>query len=136
MTEPKTDPDVSQDEASGASQAAAPDPETAASAASRPPTFEERMERFGEEVGQAGERFGREAEAWGQRIAKDPAVNRAADTAARAWGLLILAVGAWFFVDVTLGYDMPAVPWGDVWPIGLIAIGLLVVLRGMTRRSA
>ncbi|HET7029171.1 MAG TPA: hypothetical protein VFI34_01565 [Candidatus Limnocylindrales bacterium] len=100
------------------------------------PTFEQRMESFGREAGAAGERFGRDAEAWGQRLAKDPSVQRAGDTAARAWGLLVLAIGAWFFVDVTLGYDMPRIPWGDLWPIGLIVIGLFVIVRGMGRRSA
>jgi hypothetical protein len=100
------------------------------------PSFEERVNRFGEEVGEAGERIGRDAEAWGKRISKDPGYRRAADTAARVWGLIILAVGAWFFADVTLGYDMPRIPWGDVWPIGLIAIGLVVILRGTRRRAA
>ena len=121
MSEAKPDP------------AAAPDPATAS-----PPrqTFEQRMESFGKEVGEAGERIGRDAEAWGQRLAKDPSVRRAGDTAARIWGLLILAVGVWFFIDVTLGYDMPRIPWGDVWPVGLILVGLLVIVRGMGRRSA
>lgn len=113
-----------------------PTPEPGPSTTPKPPTFEQRMETFGKEVGEAGERFGREAEAWGHRVAKDPSVQRAGDTAARLWGLLVLAVGIWFFIGVTLGYDMPRIPWGDVWPIGLIAIGLLVILRGMGRRSA
>ena len=115
-----------------------PTPAAAEPAPSSPPrpTFEQRMESFGEEVGAAGERFGRQAEEFGQRLSKDPSISRAADTAARVWGLIILAVGVWFLVDVTLGYDMPTVPWGDVWPIGLILVGLLVVFRGMTRRSA
>lgn len=99
-------------------------------------TFEQRMDRFGEEIGEAGERFGRDAEAWGKRVSKDPGYRRAADTAARVWGLIILAVGVWFLLDVTFGYDMPRIPWGDVWPIGLIVIGLVVVLRGMGRRTA
>ena len=118
---------------------AEPVPDPAAGPAPEPaprPTFEQRMDSFGEEVGAAGERFGRKAEEFGERLSKDPSVSRAADTAARVWGLLILAVGAWFLVDVTLGYDMPSIPWGDVWPIGLILIGLLVVLRGMGRRTA
>jgi hypothetical protein len=100
------------------------------------PTFEQRVESFGQEVGAAGERLGREAEAWGQRMAKDPNIQRAGDTAARMWGLLVLAVGIWFFIDVTLGYDMPRIPWGEVWPIGLIVLGLVVIVRGMGRRSA
>jgi hypothetical protein len=119
MTEPTPDP------------AAAPGPEAAPRQ-----TFEQRMDRFGEEVGEAGERIGRQAEAFGDRMSKDPGYRSAADTAARIWGLIILAVGAWFLVDVTLGYDMPSVPWGDVWPIGLILVGLLVVVRGMGRRTA
>ena len=110
-----------------------PDP---AATAPPKPSFEQRVERFGEEVGQAGERLGRDAEAWGKRVSNDPGYRRAADTAARVWGLIILAVGAWFFADVTLGYDMPRIPWGDVWPVGLIVIGLVVILRGMGRRPA
>ena len=111
-----------------------PTPDPSGTAPKR--TFEERMERFGEEVGEAGEKFGRDAEAWGKRVSKDPAYKTAADTAARVWGLIILGVGVWFLLDVTLGYDMPRIPWGDVWPIGLIIIGLAVLLRGMGRRTA
>jgi len=48
----------------------------------------------------------------------------------------VLAIGLWFFADVTLGYDMPSVAWRDLWPIVLIAIGLVVVVRGMNRRQA
>lgn len=108
---------------------AAPDPKPS-------PTFEQRIEGFGRDVGAAGERLGREAEAAGQRLASDPNVTRAADTAARVWGLIVLAVGLWFLADVTFELDMPNVPWGDVWPVGLILIGLVVVVRGMTSRRA
>jgi len=100
----------------------------------RPSTFEERMERFGKEAGEAGERFGKRAEEAANRWSKEPGVVYAADTAGRIWGLILLAVGLWFFSDVTLGYDMPSIAWRDLWPIGLIGIGLLVLVRGMTRR--
>jgi hypothetical protein len=102
----------------------------------RPPTFEERMERFGREAGQAGERFGRRAEDAANRWSKSPGVVRASDTASRTWGVVLLAVGLWFLADVTLGYDMPSIAWRDLWPIALIGIGLLVLVRGMTRRRA
>jgi hypothetical protein len=116
---------------------ATPDPTTTPEASPTPkPTFEQRMEGFGRDVGAAGERLGKEAEAAGQRLAKDPSVQTAADTAARIWGLIVLAVGLWFLADVTIGMDMPTVPWGDVWPLGLILIGALIVVRGMARRSA
>ena len=117
---------------------ATPDPASSAgSTGDAPkPSFEERMERWGEDVGDAGERFGKQAEAWGKRVSKDPGVVRAAGTASRVWGLVLLGAGAWFLADVTLGYDMPSVPWGDLWPVGLIAVGLLIVVRGMGRRAA
>jgi hypothetical protein len=102
----------------------------------RPPTFEQRMEGFGRDAQAAGERIGRQAQAAGERLAHDPTVQTAADTAARVWGLLLIAVGAWFFAEVTLGYDLPSIPWRDVWPLGLIVVGLIVVFRGMRRRGA
>ena len=68
--------------------------------------------------------------------ARTPGPARAADTAGRVWGLIVLLVGLWFFADVTLGLDMPSIPWRDLWPVGLIVIGLAIVVRGMGRRSA
>jgi hypothetical protein len=108
---------------------ASPDPE-------RKRGSEERMEGFGRKAEVAGERFGQRAQASGERWSRDPGVAGAADTAGRVWGLLMVLVGLWFFADVTLGLDMPSVPWRDVWPVGLIVVGLAVVLRGMGRRSA
>jgi hypothetical protein len=83
------------------------------------------MERFGDEAREAGERW-----------SKEPGVVRAASTASRIWGLVVLAIGLWFLADVTLGYDMPSIAWRDLWPVALIAVGLVVILRGMTRRRA
>ncbi|MCI0345322.1 MAG: hypothetical protein L0221_07740, partial [Chloroflexi bacterium] len=86
-------------------QAATPPPSAEPAPAPSPAqTFEQRMEDFG-----------RRAEAAGERWSKDPSIVGAADTATRAWGLIVLAVGIWFFADVTLGYDMPASAWRDVW---------------------
>src|SRR6185437_1026916 len=58
----------------------------------RPSTFEERSERFGKRAEEAANRW-----------SKEPGVVYAADTAGRIWGLILLAVGLWFFSDVTLG---------------------------------
>jgi len=79
--------------------------------------------------------LGREVEAAVTRWGEDPAVKETAVVAGRVWGLVLLAVGAWFFADVTLRLDMPAVAWRDLWPAVLIALGVVIVLRGMTRRG-
>ena len=92
-------------------------------------------ERFGREAQVAGERLGREAQAAGERLRRDPAIAGAASTASRAWGAIVLAIGLWFFADVTLGLSMPSLAWRELWPIVLIVIGLFVVVRGLARRA-
>ncbi|HLX34423.1 MAG TPA: hypothetical protein VKR30_04170 [Candidatus Limnocylindrales bacterium] len=92
-------------------------------------------EAFGREAQVRGEQLGREAQAAADRWSKDPGVVRAATTAGRLWGLALIAVGLWFFVEVTLGYSLPALDWNLLWPVILIALGLVVVVRGMTRRA-
>ena len=114
-----------------------PAPSTATpSGTPAPATFEQRMDDFGRRAGATGERLGREAEAAADRWSKDPALNAAGDTLARVWGLLVLAVGLWFFADVTLGLDVPAIAWRELWPIALIVLGLAVLFRAMAGRRA
>lgn len=117
-----------------ADDAPPPRPPTSTPPPAAPQTFERRMEEFGRRAGAAGEKFGREAEAAAQRWSKDSSIVAAGDTAARVWGLLVLAVGVWFFADITLGMDMPAIAWRDVWPVALIVLGLAVLVRGMASR--
>jgi hypothetical protein len=98
-------------------------------------SFEQRMGQLGREAEAAGKRIGAQAETMGRRLAADPGVQTAGDTIARAWGLVLIAVGAWFVADITLGLEMPTIAWRDLWPVVLIVIGVAVVLRGMTRRT-
>ena len=130
MTHQPTDP-----AAPASATGSTPPPDASASEPERAPSFEERMNRLGKEAGEAGERWGRRAEEAGQRWSKDPSVVRVADAGGIIWGLILLGVGLWFFADVTLGLDMPSIAWRDLWPIALIGIGLLVLVRGMTRRA-
>ncbi len=48
-------------------------------------------------------------------------------------GLIILAVGLYFFVDRTLGIDLPVIHWASLWPILLIVVGGLIVARALDR---
>ena len=100
------------------------DPATPAPAAPTPPRFEQRMESFGREVEEAA-----------QRVSHDPALRSGVDLAARVWGAILVGLGAWFFVEFTLGYDLPSVPWRDLWPVALILLGGAIVLRGAQRRA-
>ncbi|HXG26674.1 MAG TPA: hypothetical protein VNL94_07475 [Candidatus Binatia bacterium] len=105
------------------------DPATRPTPSPPGPLFEQRLE-------ERMERFGKEAEEAGHRLAANPVVRDATDTAARVWGLIVLAVGLWFLAEFTLGIDMPAIPWRDIWPLGLVIIGLAVVVRGLRRGDA
>jgi hypothetical protein len=56
-------------------------------------------------------------------------------TASVLFGLVILGLGLWFFVEHTLGYQLPHIRWSEVWPVFLIVLGLWVVLGSMRRGS-
>lgn len=122
------------DEPTDASAAAAAGPPPPTPPPAEPQTFDQRMDEFGRRAGAAGEKLGREAEAAAQRWSNDPSIVSAGDTAARVWGLLLLAVGVWFLADITLGLEMPVIAWRDVWPIALIVLGLAVLVRGTAGR--
>ena len=79
--------------------------------------------------------LGREAEQAVARLGANPAVRETADLAGRLWGLVLLAFGIWFLFDVTLRMDLPAIAWDQLWPVILIVLGGLVVLRGVARRT-
>ena len=48
-------------------------------------------------------------------------------------GGIILAAGLWFFLDRTLGFEMPDISWDQVWPVILIVIGVGVIVGSMRR---
>jgi hypothetical protein len=56
------------------------------------------------------------------------------DSGAVVWGLIILTIGIWFFLDQTLGIRLPRIDWRYVWPVILIVIGAIVVIQAMRRR--
>ena len=95
------------------------------------PTMDDRA-RLIDEKAQA---LGREAENAVNRLAANPAVRDAADTARLVWGLILLVVGLWLVAAITLRLDLPNVAWADFWPLLLILFGGLIVFRGLVRRG-
>jgi hypothetical protein len=51
------------------------------------------------------------------------------------FGLILLALGLWFFASETLELEMPDISWGQAWPVILILIGAWIVLGTMRLRS-
>jgi hypothetical protein len=49
-------------------------------------------------------------------------------------GLGLVAIGIWYFLDRTLGIAMPEIRWGSLWPLLLIVLGLVIVVRALGRR--
>ena len=64
-----------------------------------------------------------------------PARDRDRNVASMVVGLVLLAIGVWYFLDQTLGITMPRIRWADVWPVILIAIGAFILIRSAARRS-
>ena len=65
---------------------------------------------------------------------RDGPAKRGPSIATIVLGLVLVAIGLYYLLDVTLGIDLPTIRWGTVWPIILIAIGGLIILRASTRR--
>jgi len=61
--------------------------------------------------------------------------DRGPSLAALVVGLVLIAIGLYFFVDRTLGVALPRIQWSTVWPVILIAIGAIVLIRSVSRRS-
>ena len=61
--------------------------------------------------------------------------DRRSGTFAIVAGLILIAIGAWYFLETTLGLDLPRIRWGSLWPVILILIGGLILVRSVQRRS-
>ena len=51
------------------------------------------------------------------------------------FGLVLLAIGLWFFAEHTLGIDLPTIRWGQLWPVFLILLGGWILLGTLRRNS-
>lgn len=50
-------------------------------------------------------------------------------------GLLLLLVGGYYFLRNTLGFDLGELDEEAVWPVLVLALGALIVFRGLTHRT-
>jgi hypothetical protein len=50
------------------------------------------------------------------------------------FGLILVAIGLWFFADRTLGLEMPRLRWSELWPVLLILVGAWILISSMRRR--
>ena len=67
-----------------------------------------------------------------------PLVRRSDDQPGRMatviFGLIVVAIGLWFFADQTLGLDLPRLSWSELWPVFLILVGGWLLYTSMRRR--
>ncbi|MEA2609252.1 MAG: hypothetical protein QOJ75_1495 [Chloroflexota bacterium] len=50
------------------------------------------------------------------------------------FGIVILAIGLWYFADRTLQLNMPRLDWNQLWPLALIALGAWIIAGPYVRR--
>jgi hypothetical protein len=50
-------------------------------------------------------------------------------------GFVLIAIGAWFFLDRTLGVELPRLQWSTIWPVILIVVGGLIIIRSIQRKA-
>jgi Domain of unknown function (DUF5668) len=49
-------------------------------------------------------------------------------------GIVLLAIGLWYFADQTLGLTLPRLRWNDLWPVILILVGGWIIAGPYLRR--
>jgi len=72
--------------------------------------------------------------AWFPPRDRDRDRDRRPSTFALVVGLILIAIGVYYFLDRTLGLAMPRIQWSSVWPIILIIVGGLILLRSFQRK--
>jgi hypothetical protein len=50
-------------------------------------------------------------------------------------GLVLIVIGLYYFLDRTLGIALPGIQWSSAWPIILIVLGGLILVRSFQRKS-
>ena len=61
--------------------------------------------------------------------------DRGLDFGALIFGLIVLGVGIYYFAQKTLGLAIPDLDWERIWPLIIIAVGVLVVVSNLRRKG-
>lgn len=61
--------------------------------------------------------------------------DRRSGTVGIVVGVILIAIGGYYFLDRTLGIAMPRIQWGRLWPILLIVVGGLIIIRSFQRKA-
>jgi hypothetical protein len=64
-----------------------------------------------------------------------PRVRASGRTASVIVGVILLGIGLWFFLDQTLGFELPRIRWSQLWPLFIIGLGAWIVLSAIRRSS-
>lgn len=61
--------------------------------------------------------------------------RRGIDLGAMLFGAILLLAGGYFLLRNTLGFDIPDLDWDMIWPVIIIAIGVVVLYEAWMRRG-
>ncbi len=61
--------------------------------------------------------------------------RRGRDAGALVLGAILLLVGGYYVLRNTLGFDLGELDGERIWPVAVIAIGLMIVIRAIDRSS-
>jgi len=61
--------------------------------------------------------------------------GRRVDVGAIVLGAVLLLVGGYFLLENAFGFDLPELNWDLIWPLALVALGALVLVRAFRGRS-
>ena len=61
--------------------------------------------------------------------------DRGPSLAALIVGVILIGIGLYFFIDRTLGVNLPDIRWSTIWPVVLIVVGAFILFRSVSRRT-
>ncbi|HEX2756075.1 MAG TPA: hypothetical protein VHM48_11455 [Candidatus Limnocylindrales bacterium] len=137
MTAPidETQPHASPDPAAPVAPSAAPVPSPAPSPAAAAPPSPDSRPALRADPDRPADSGWREPAWFPPRADRERHRDRRSGTFTIVVGLVLIAIGAWYFLDGTLGIALPRIRWGSLWPVVLIVIGGLILLRSFRRKA-